>query len=110
MSKKAPRFGRQAFIVLMACCAAAFAFVGAWVLDAADKTSHMYVRWTCPCLFVEGRSLDYCLDNAPDRGVGAHTAYRIDIEEESQRVSFSLGPLAKASAQRIPGQLCVVDR
>lgn len=95
-------------IVKIAAGAALLVAIAVTILLAeyGPKTAAMAVRWSCPCVYSEGRTLEYCIANAP-MGIGDLSRGKLDNERRSIEVTSFL--LFTARGRHEPGRGCVIE-
>ena len=78
--------------------------------DIGPKVTRMSVRWICPCVFMEGRDVEYCVSTVPSGGVDLSPWLSVQQHSEQQRVSVRALGLFPSTAQYEPGFSCTLGR
>ncbi|MEM1140964.1 MAG: hypothetical protein AAGI88_00115 [Pseudomonadota bacterium] len=81
-----------------------------FIQDALSKGTRTFARWTCPCMFYEQRDFEYCLATLPGGDIEVPGFMKFDIDTQEQRVTVSALGIAEATAVRVPGRQCVLER
>lgn len=103
-----PRYLITRGVLLTLLVALIWAFL--FVQDALSKGTRTFARWTCPCMFYEQRDLEYCLGTIPGGDFEVPGFIKFDIDTDQQRVTVSALGIASASAVRVPGRQCVLEK
>lgn len=80
--------------------------VGFIVREVGSKSTRITTRWVCPCVYVEGRDLDYCMSMTP---VPVGRLVSVKTDDQAQAIEASSFLFFKSKARRIPNQSCVME-
>ena len=93
-------------IALLLVGLAVLAGAGFIVREVGSKSTRIATRWVCPCVYVEGRTLDYCMSMTPVPIGRIVSVEKDDAEESVSATSFFV---FRSKARRVPRQSCVME-
>lgn len=76
------------------------------IREVGSKSTRIATRWACPCVYVEGRDLEYCLSMTP---VPVGSIVSVKADDATQSVEASSFFFFKSKARRVPKQSCVME-
>ncbi|MEM1110983.1 MAG: hypothetical protein AAGI11_03655 [Pseudomonadota bacterium] len=74
--------------------------------DVGPKAARMTTRWVCPCVFVEQRELQACVD---DMVVNTTPITRIELDPGTESATATALLFFESRATRVPGQSCRME-
>ncbi len=86
-------------LILLACIVLVMQQIG-------SKSTRMTTRWVCPCVYAEGRSLDYCISTLP---VPVDSFVSVKADDEGQVITARAFFVFSSTARRVPQQSCLME-
>ena len=80
---------------------------GCVATEVGPKAAKMTTRWVCPCIYVEGRSVDYCMETMP---IDVGPIVSVNNDTETRTVSARSLLFFSSAARYEEGLSCVMER
>lgn len=74
--------------------------------QAGPKAANIATRWVCPCMFVEDRTLQYCMDYLP---IDVGELVSVQADPASRTVTATSLLVFQSKARHEPGLGCLMN-
>ncbi|MEO1657755.1 MAG: hypothetical protein AAFR65_08535 [Pseudomonadota bacterium] len=75
--------------------------------SVGSKSARIATRWSCACVYVEGRELAECMDALQ---LPVQPIVRVTQDDATQQIHARALLFFSSTARRVPEQSCVVER